>query len=168
MSETQAPARAAAVERPAPPVHLDLALPRALPGPPPGPAERAELGALIDAALDALAPRPEEARAQALAALLARLPDAGHAAAPVPGTGLPVSPEDVADFDGYFRVRRVAPARPALSLLRGLVQTAAAVAALMTRPGLSPARAEEQFAGFRAYALLLARTLDDAPAGERG
>jgi hypothetical protein len=81
--------------------------------------------------------------------------------APIGETSTPVNAAQVDDFDSYFRVNRITSNDPALSLVRGLLQTARAVMSLFCRADhLSPRHVEQQIAGFIGYTHLLARTFD--------
>lgn len=115
------------------------------------------LAALSDLVAALRADRAEGA--DRLAHLLRRLGSPDAAPARIERTGIPADVDKVMDFDQFFRVTRIASARPALSLVLGLTRTAHAVVGLFDRlDDLSEDRARQQIDGFIAYAHLLART----------
>lgn len=147
-------------ERPAArPAMLDLLLPHDLPAEAaPAPQEAARIAATLRGFLAAL--EQPQARAARCRALLEQLGEGRVAPAGVGTTRIPAKTAEVEDFDRYFHVRRIACDAPVLPLLRGLLQTAAAVFALAERGGLPPAQIGRLVAGFAAHARLLARLCD--------
>lgn len=128
------------------------------------PAEACALQDTLAAFLAALALADPARRAAAVTALAAACAVPKASPAPVETTGTPVKPPEVADFDGYFNVRRVAGPDRAALLLAGLLATASAVLSLAVRaPHLSQAALARQIAGFAAYARLLGRICDLEP-----
>ena len=156
MTAGQQIAAGAAAPAPAGPATLDLIRPAELPAEIAlSPAEAARMQELLTRLLAALA--APEGRAAALRALLAALPAEGRPATIGP-TGIPAPEAEVAVFDRYFHVRRVEGGPVAFVLLRGLVQTAAAVLSLAERgPDLPAEPMARQVAGFAASARLLGR-----------
>ncbi|MBK4215978.1 hypothetical protein JJJ17_08585 [Paracoccus caeni] len=139
------------------PAMLDLMLPAELPADlVTNPAEAALIARTLDGFLDALdLPERRGARCQALLASLGHAGSGGVAG--VGQTDIPAKTAEVEDFDRYFNVRRVATDSPALTLLRGLLQTATAVLSLAERGSLPPAKVARQVQGFASYARLLER-----------
>lgn len=102
-------------------------------------------------------PQPER-RASRVRRLLSDLGPGQASEAPVGETSIPIDTAEVEDYDRYFCVRRIHSDAVGLALLRGLLQTAAAVLSLSARgPGLPEEMVARQVAGFATYARLLAR-----------
>lgn len=141
---------------------LDLLLPQGLPIEHAlSRAERAELGAVLAAFLQALQVADRAVCLSRIEALLAASRDVHGRAARVEETGIPANAAQVEDFDRYFRVNRITSDEPALALVRGLLQTARANMSLFCRAEHLPkARVEQQISGFIEYTHLLARTFD--------
>ncbi|SFH83843.1 hypothetical protein [Albimonas pacifica] len=156
MTRPWTPATAEAAALPAPlelPSPLDLPAEIALP-----PDAAARMRARLGEALAALADPDPAARLDRLTALRAELGEGGAPTAPARRTAIPAGPEDVEDFDRYFRVRRIESEAPAEEMLRGLVHVAAAVSSLALRgPDLPPEALAAQVAGFAAHARALGR-----------
>lgn len=142
------------------PAALDLAAPVALPVAltlVPETAER--LGGILAGFLGALAEEEAARRAERVAGLLAALGPSPAGTIEIARTGLAEGPDDIADFDRYFGVRRVADGETGEGLLRGLLQAATAALLLAARPGAAFAEADlaRQIAGFAAHARLIGR-----------
>ena len=141
---------------------LDLLLPKDLPIEHPlNAAERLAMRHLLMRVLHALQLPDRAASLRQLDELLRNLKETEDQPARVTETSTPVNAAQVDDFDSYFRVDRITSNDPALSLVRGLLQTSRAVMALFCRADhLSPRHVEQQIAGFVAYTHLLARTFE--------
>lgn len=141
---------------------LDLLFPDALPTDlVPSPADRAVLHRMLCGILQALHHHDRRESLHMLGALLSQIDDPGSMTVTVGPTGTPAKTAQVNDFDSYFRVNRIVSADPALSLVRGLLQTATAVVDLFCcTTNLPAAEVERQMAGFVAYTHLLGRIFD--------
>lgn len=141
---------------------LDLLLPHDLPTDVTlDPAERAALRGMLMEFLEAVHLPDRTVGVTRIEALLAGLKAPRTHPVTVEETGTPAPAFAVTDFDGYFRVNRIASDEPALSLVRGLLQTARANLSLFSRSDhFPPERVAQQIAGFTAYAHLLARSFD--------
>ncbi len=141
---------------------LELLFPDALPtNLVPNPADRAVLHGMLCDILQALHHHDRRESLRMLGALLWQIDDPGSMPMAVGPTGTPAKTAQVNDFDSYFRVNRIVSADPALSLVRGLLQTATAVVDLFCRAtDLPAAEVERQMAGFVAYTHLLGRIFD--------
>lgn len=96
---------------------------------------------------------------QQLQQLLVSLTDIDTQPADVEHTETPLSREEVEDYDRYFNISHIHSTQPFLSLIKGLVQSAAVFMGLCERMDKLPLqRVEQQVAGFQAYSQLLART----------
>lgn len=139
------------------PATLDLLRPQDLPPEIlPDPEDAQILRETLAEFLDALA-TPEH-RALRVRALLLGLGSGAGQTAGIEATGIPAKRDEVEDFDRYFGVRRVAADAPAMALLRGMLQTACAVLALIDRaPDLPQEPVARQIEGFDHYARLLGR-----------
>lgn len=142
------------------PAALDLAAPVALPvalALVPEEAER--LRGILAGFLDALAEGRASQRAERVAGLLAALGPGPAGTVEIVRTGLAEGPEEIADFDRYFGVRRAPGGETGAGLLRGLLQAATAALLLAARPGAAFAEADlaRQVAGFAAHARLIGR-----------
>lgn len=141
---------------------LDLLLPDALPTHlVPDPADRALLHRTLCGIVQALQHHDRHEGLHMLRAALSQIDVPGTMPVAVGPTGTPAKAAQVNDFDGYFRVNRIVSPDPALSLVRGLLQTATAVFDLFCRAKDLPAvEMERQTAGFIAYTHLLGRIFD--------
>lgn len=141
---------------------LDLLVPDALPTHfVPNPADRAVLQHTLCGIVKALQHHDRREGLHMLGALLSQIDVPGSMPAAVGQTGTPAKTAQVNDFDRYFRVNRIVSPDPALTLVRGLLQTATAVFDLFCRAkDLPAAEIERQTAGFLAYAHLLGRIFD--------
>ena len=137
------------------PAVLDLMLPNDLPADlAPGPQEAGQIAQTLSSFLAALDQPDRAARCREL---LASLGDGSGTTAQIVATAIPAKTDEVEEFDNYFNVRRVTADTPALSLLRGLLQTSSAVLSLAERGTLSPSLVERQVHGFATYGRILGR-----------
>lgn len=142
--------------------HLDLLLPDSLPAELPLTAEdRSEMRNLLMNLLNALQTANHDDSLRRIDELLHNLRNADTQSASVEDTSIPAKAEQVEDFDRYFRINRIHSNKPALSLVRGLLQTSHAVMSLLNQADhLSQRQVQDQIAGFIAYTHLLARTFE--------
>lgn len=110
---------------------------------------------LLHAFLSALDATEPAQRVAWIGALLAGLDQTFGTRAMQSADG-PTGSAEVADFDGYFNVRRICGGPPAFALAHGMLQTAQAVLA-PRGPDLPEAQLRIQIDGFASYARLLAR-----------
>ncbi len=138
---------------------LDLLLPEALPAEISlDPSEKTRLHDLLSSLLAALALDHRE-RLPIIEELLLRAVPTKITPAEVAISGIPLTAFQAIDYDRYFRVNRFASDEPALSMVRGLLQTVLAVTHLFCKAeDLSETRVRQQIDGFSTQTRLLART----------
>ena len=94
----------------------------------------------------------------AIAAFLARLPDADTRTCVVRQTGSPLSSQEVVDYDRYFLIRRVTSATPGLAMVRSLLTTCQVFLHMCASDsGLEPEAIAAQRRGFLEHSAILRR-----------
>ncbi|MEM8570012.1 MAG: hypothetical protein AAGG56_03790 [Pseudomonadota bacterium] len=129
------------------------------------PSERTCLQGLLERFVASLQIEPPRERIRAIRSLVESVKPAMQEARTSRRTEIPASADEVEDFDMYFQVRRVESEDAAWVLVKGLFQTTVGVLSLVERaPRLSKDELDQQIAGFIAYANLLLRMSEAAPA----